>query len=303
MSNTANTYSLEKWLHIFFGVGLLIVFFLPWVFWKDTPIHGYYMPSGRFFHISGTQFNLENPFPQFSFTFYIFWLIPILAGVTIILAYRQRRTTWTAFITAALTLSLVTVFYLFTKTLIDLGIGDNVFSMLKISAYLAAIFAIGLILTAIPPVNWLKKMAWLLVGPLFAFLGFMLVENYVWNETHEDTNTVKADYTVNASDLIRDFAANDTAANNKYREKILVVNGVVSQAEHMTDSTTNIQFADSTGSYIIFSFDKEQYEKVKNIQAGDVVSAKGSCSGSIFSEILGTTSISFKRSTLNKNKQ
>jgi hypothetical protein len=299
MTNTINTGSLKKWLHIFFAGALLIVFFLPWVSWKETAISGYYMPAGKFFHISDTQFGLANPFPQFNFTFYIFWLIPVLALVTILLAYRQKRTTWTAFISGALTLSLVTVFYLFTKTLIDLGVGADVFNMLKIPAYLAAGFAIGLILTAIPAISWLKKIAWLVAGPLFAFLGFMLVENYVWNETHADTDTVKTDYTVKAADLIREFAANDTAANKKYREKILVVDGVVSQAEHMADSTTNIQFADSTGSYIIFSFDKEQYEKVKNVKTGDLISAKGSCSGSIYSDILGTTSISFKRSTLN----
>jgi hypothetical protein len=299
MTNTTNTGSLKKWLHIFFAAALLIVFFLPWVSWKETEISGYYMPAGKFFHISDTQFGLANPFPQFNFTLYIFWLIPVLAIVTVLLAYRGKRTTWTAFISGALTLSLVTVFYLFTKTLIDLGVGADVFKMLKIPAYLAAVFAIGLILTAIPAISWLKKLAWLVAGPLFAFLGFMLVENYVWNETHADTDTVKTDYTVKATDLIHEFAVNDTAANKKYREKILVVDGVVSQAEHMADSTTNIQFADSTGSYIIFSFDKEQYEKVKNVKTGDSISAKGSCSGSIYSDILGTTSISFKRSTIN----
>lgn len=300
MTNGTNTSSSTKWLHLFFAGGLLIVFFLPWVFWKDTAISGYYMPAGKFFQISDTQFGLANPFPQFNFTFYIFWLIPVLAIVTILLAYRQKPTTWTAFIAAALALSLVTVFFLFTKTLIMLGVGTNVFNMLKIPVYLAAIFAIGLVLTATPAINWLKKAGWLVVGPLFAFLGFMLVENYVWNETYADTDTVKADYTVTAPDLIREFAVNDTAANKKYREKILVVDGIVSQAEHMADSTTNIQFADSTGSYIIFSFDKEQYEKVKTVKTGDLISAKGSCSGSIYSDILGTTSISFKRSTINK---
>ena len=34
------------------------------------------------------------------------------------------------------------------------------------------------------------------------------------------------------------------------------------------------------------------------IKAGDVISLKGVCSGSIFSEILGTTSVTFKRATL-----
>ena len=300
MTIKTNTSPLNKWSQLFFSVGLLIVFFLPWVMWKDTAVSGYYMPAGKFFHISDTQFGLANPFPQFNFTFYIFWLIPVLAVVTALAAYREKNTIWTAFITGALTLALVTVFFLFTKTLIDLGVGANVFTMLKLPAYLAALFAIGLILTTIPPASWLKKTIWLVVGPLFAFLGFMLVENYVWNEKHEDTVNVKTDYTVTAADLLREFASNDSAANTKYREKILIVEGIVSQSEMQADSTSNIQFSDSTGSYIIFSFDKDQYDQVKNIKPGSFVSAKGSCSGSMYSEILGTSSISFKRSTLNK---
>ncbi|MEQ1677440.1 MAG: hypothetical protein ABL876_12105, partial [Chitinophagaceae bacterium] len=60
--------------------------------------------------------------------------------------------------------------------------------------------------------------------------------------------------------------------------------------------------ADSTGSYAIFSFEKSMYEKAKAVQQGDQVSLKGVCSGSIYSEILGTTAISFKRATFNSNK-
>ncbi len=293
----------RKWLHLVHAGGLLISFFLPWVVWKENIISGYFLPAGKFFDISAAQFGLANPFPQFNFTFYLFWLIPVLSVLTAILVWQNKKTNWPAFMAGTLGLSLVTLYYLFTKTLIDLGVGANVFSMLKTAAYLAAFFSIGLILTVIPDTGWLKKASWLLIGPVFTFIGFMLVENYIWSETHTDTHKMNADFSVQAVHLIREFEANDSAANNKYREKILVVDGTVTQVEQLGDSTINIQFADTTGSYIIFSFDKEQYDQVKNIRSGDPVSAKGSCSGSIFSEILGITAISFKRSTLNKTIQ
>lgn len=299
MRNSNNNSSAGKWLHLFFAAGLLIAFFLPWVAWKDSLVSGYHLPSGTFFHIAETKFNLGNPFPKLNFTFNVFWLIPVLTAATAVLGWLNKRTTWTAFIAGALTLSLLTVFYLFTKTLITLGVGNHVFAMLKIPAYLAAFFAIGMMVTAMPAISWLKRAGWLLAGPVFAFLAFMIIEKKVWSETHESTDKIKADYTVNAPDLIREFLANDSAANKKYMEKIVAVNGAVSQVDQLADSATNIQFADSaTGSYIIFSFDKEQFEKVKNIKAGDTISAKGSCSGSMYSEILGNTSISFKRSTI-----
>jgi len=88
--------------------------------------------------------------------------------------------------------------------------------------------------------------------------------------------------------------------NKKYLDKTLVVNGNASAVEVLADSTSTIKFSDSTGSYAIFSLEKNQLDQVKNIKSGDAVSLKGVCSGSIFSEILGTTSISFKRATLNK---
>jgi hypothetical protein len=285
---------------IFCIAGLLIAFFLPWVAWKDSFISGYHMPSGRFFHVAETKFNLGNPVPQLNFTFYVFWLIPVLAAASAWLAWQNKKTTWTAFIAGALTLSLVTVFYLFTKTLTDLSAGNHVFSMLKIPAYLSFVFAAGLILTAMPAVSWYKKAGWLLAGPLFAFLGFMIIEKKVWSETHADTDKLKADYTVTAAALIRDFAANDTAANNKYREKILVVDGAVSRVEMQADSTVNIKFVDTSKHFINISLDKKDYEKTKSLKPGDLVSVKGSCSGSSYSMILDSTSIDFKRSTLNK---
>lgn len=300
MGSTVNNRSLTNWLQLLFSAGLLILFFLPWVAWNDSLISGYHMPSGKFFHVAENKFNLANPFPEINFTFYAFWLIPVFAAVTTILAWQKKNTLWPAFIASIVTLSLVTVFYLFTKTLIDLGVGNNALQMLKIPAYLSAVFAAGLILTALPAGKWPLRIVFLLAGPVFVFLGFMIIEKKVWGETHEDTSTAKADYTINAPELIREFLMNDTLANRKYKEKIIIVNGRVSQAEQLADSTLNIQFADSTtGSYIIFSFEKSQFEKVKNIKINDSISAKGSCSGSIYSEILGNTSISFKRSTLN----
>lgn len=292
----------KRWLQVAFGVCLLISFFLPWVLWKDSRISGYDMPAGNFFKISETKFGLSNPFPQLNFTFYLFWLIPALALLVFVQVALYKKSNLASSIAGALTLSLVTVFYLFTKTLIDLGVGNNVFQMLQLPVYLAIISAAGLILTAIPSVSWYKKIGYLLAGPVFAFLGFMIVEKKVWGEKYESTDKAKADYVVNAPDIIHEFFSNDTAANKKYREKIIVVNGAVSQVEIKNDSTVNLKFVDTTKHFINFSLEKTEFEKTKNIKPGDIISVKGSCSGSSYSMILDSTSIDFKRSTLNKTK-
>lgn len=291
----------KKWLHIIFGIGLLISFFLPWVKWNETTVAGFDMPAGTFFEKSVTEFGPANPFPQLDFAFYIFWLLPLLILVSIFFAFTAKKNSLPAFIAGALSLALVTVFYLFTKIVISFGIGNNVFQMLQVSVYLAVITAIGFILTVPSSSAWVKKTGWLLLGPVLAFSAFKFGEKKVMAETYQTTDNVKADYTISADEMLAEFVNADSLANAKYREKIVLVYGKASQVEIKSDSTANIRFDDPAGSYIIFSFEKDHYEEIKNIQSGDVVSLKGSCSGSIFSEILGTTQISFKRSSLIKN--
>lgn len=207
---------------------------------------------------------------------------------------------WVVFVTVALSLSIATIFYLFTEKLILLGIGENIFAMLQPAIWVHVISAIGIILLLNVSHAVLKKTAWILAGPLFVFISFLVMEKYIMNETFSDTAGIKADYSISAFDLIQEFTANDRAANKKYIEKIVNVHGATSEVEIKSDSTINIKFADSTGSYISFSLDKDQYDIAKNIKPGDSVSLKGSCSGSFYSDILSTSQISFKRSTLNK---
>ena len=301
MTSESSKNNIVKWLPVLFGAGLLITFFLPWVSWTGNMVSGYDMPRGYFFSLSESRFKLGNPFPKFDFSLNVFWLIPAGAVLTVLCIVLKKKWSLMALVTGFLSLSLLTVFYLFTQKLIMLGNGRNVFEMLQVAAWLHLFFAAGLIFsTTLRSYNLLKKVLWVVSGPLFVFISFLIMENYIMSETFSSTTELKPDYTVNASELIHEFALNDSAANNKYREKIISVNGISTEVETKSDSTINIKFADSTGSYIIFSLDKDQYVNAKNIKTGDAVSLKGSCSGSVYSDILSTTAISFKRSTLNK---
>jgi hypothetical protein len=293
MKQTNNS---SKLIHAISGLALLAGFFLPWVNWKQTPISGYFLPAGKFFDISGSAFGLSNPMPQMAFSFLVFWLIPVLILVSIALNLSGKKAGWPALIAGTLGLSLVTTFYLFTKTLSDLGIPYR----FRPNLYISAIASIIFILSVFPPYNWLKKLGWIIIGPLFVYIGFTIINKMVMNETREGTETLKTDFTVSAPALLSEFMANDSAANKKYREKIIAISGKATEVEVLKDSTVNVKFADSTGSYIILPFEKKFFETTKNMKPGEEVDAKGSCSGSIRSEILGITSISFKFVTLNK---
>lgn len=158
-------------------------------------------------------------------------------------------------------------------------------------------------LTMIMTLQTKKKNPWLkriLVLALLALLAGAGVVWYIFNDTFADTSHIKADYTVNARDLIREFQQNDSAANRKYSEKIILVRGVVTAVEP-ADTTVNLKMADTiSGAYIIFSFQQQHMAEAKKVKEGDSIVVKGSCSGGVYSEILGSEYISFKRSTISK---
>jgi len=135
------------------------------------------------------------------------------------------------------------------------------------------------------------------------FLVFIIVAVgwiwYVFNEKYADTTQITPAFSVTALDLIHEFEKNDSLANKKYVEKIMVVSGEVSEVEGV-DSTVNIKMADSTsGSYVIFAFQPQHFGQAKKIKLGEKVSIKGSCSGGAFSKILETEFITFKRCAIN----
>jgi hypothetical protein len=146
---------------------------------------------------------------------------------------------------------------------------------------------------------WLKKL--LIVGLLFAAILVGAVW-YIFNEKFTDTNKREAAYTVDAMAFLKEFQTNDTAANKKYTEKIITVNGNVAEIEE-SDSLVNVKMIDTTTqAYIIFAFQQEQAAKAKALKEGDKVSIKGSCSGGIYSDILESETINFKRCVITNNE-
>jgi hypothetical protein len=283
-----------RWLLVVLLVILIIVFFIPWVLWDKIPVSGADLPLGNFFGIAESIFGLSNPFPQFNPGITALWLIPVLAFISLLLALFNKTVSFIATITGILALGTATLYILFSNVLSDLGVQYS----LQIGIYITFLAAGGIILAGSQ--GWLAKIVLLLIVPAITWIGFYVASGYLEDEKHPDTANTAAAYTVNAIDLIREFQTNDSLANAKYREKIITVNGNISDIETPNDSTANIKFIDTTSSYAIFSFTGETSKEAKALKKGDPVSIKGSCSGGVLSEILGTESISFKRCTINK---
>jgi tRNA_anti-like len=143
-----------------------------------------------------------------------------------------------------------------------------------------------------------KVLKWSAIVAAGLLLSGAAVYFYFATLTYDDTAKLKVDYSVEAIPFIKEFEKDYEAANKKYAEKIISVKGVVSATEP-ADTTMNIKMSDTTtGSYLIFAFQEQHMSEAKKLKPGDQIVIKGSCSDGIYSEILGTYFVSFKRSTI-----
>lgn len=121
---------------------------------------------------------------------------------------------------------------------------------------------------------------------------------YLFTETFEDTKKVKAAHTVSALDFLKEFQTNDSLANATYRDRIVELKGRVSSIEWADTAATLKIDAVGSGDYLIFDFQQEDARETKKLQPGDSVSIRAACSGSVYSRILNSRSVQFKRATL-----
>lgn len=144
---------------------------------------------------------------------------------------------------------------------------------------------------------WIKRI--LITGLALLIAGAAIIW-YVFTEKFDDTSKSKSDFTVNAMPFLAEFQQNDSLANKKYAEQIVIVRGRVSATE-AADTTINIKMIDTaTSGYIIFAFQQQHLAEAKQLKVGDSIAIKGSCSGGTHSDILETEFVTFKRCAITK---
>lgn len=138
----------------------------------------------------------------------------------------------------------------------------------------------------------------IIIGLLLLIIIAVGIYLYLISEKFGDTSGKKADFSVSANDFLTEFSSNLDAANTRYKDKYVSVSGRVSETDATATGEVNVKFADSTGNYIIFAFQDQDIDDAKKLKAGDSVTIKANFSQGIKSDILETTSISFKRATV-----
>jgi len=99
---------------------------------------------------------------------------------------------------------------------------------------------------------------------------------YQYNRTVQGLADVRADFSVNATDLIKEFVSSEEATNKKYLNKILSVKGMVKNVEAAQNTVVLGDTSDMSGVRCVLD---STATPVSSLQKGAVITIKGAITG------------------------
>ncbi len=109
---------------------------------------------------------------------------------------------------------------------------------------------------------------------------------YLWNKPHKNVAAAKADVVFTADHLLNAFETDENAANAKYLDKIIKVNGVIKDIEKTDSGEISVILAtDNEMSSVICNFDPA-FKDNQKLKSGEKVVIKGLCSGFLMDVVL-----------------
>ena len=129
---------------------------------------------------------------------------------------------------------------------------------------------------------------------LLAVLAALLIGGYagykMWNKPHREVAHAEADVQLDAAGLYAQFTGDETAANAKYLDKIVLVCGAVAQVSNENNVVTvQLDAGDPMGG-ILCELDPLSEHKRTDFQPGEKVCFKGICTGYLSDVVLNRCS-------------
>ena len=119
----------------------------------------------------------------------------------------------------------------------------------------------------------------------FIALSAILAALYMFNLKHTDMSKAKPDYAISATLLLKAFEDDETAASNKYINKILEVTGTISSVKPAENNVLSISLeTESPVSSVICTF--PAISDPSDIIAGNDITLRGECSGFLMDVLL-----------------
>jgi hypothetical protein len=104
---------------------------------------------------------------------------------------------------------------------------------------------------------------------------------YMYNKPHRDIGSEKADFDLLAADLIKEFTDDESAANQKYLDKVISVTGEIVEKTQSESGLTFLLEDEFEGVSATFDslYTTQNQVKLDAISVGDQVKVKGKCDG------------------------
>lgn len=121
---------------------------------------------------------------------------------------------------------------------------------------------------------------------------FVVVGAYIYKEftrTHKDTAHLKPDYSLAATDLIKEFENNELGSNKKYGDKVISVEGILKEVIKDEMGFYSLALGDSNSmSAVRCSIDSVHGNEATAVKNGSLIAVKGICSGFNADDMLGS---------------
>ena len=130
----------------------------------------------------------------------------------------------------------------------------------------------------------MKKILLLLlfVAAIAAGIGY-----YLWNKPHRTAADEKPFVTLTSSELLTEFATNESATTEKYRDKVIQISGELIKAA--ADSSGNVQVVLEAGDEMnTVSVTLMNGASVPTETPGTMIEVKGICNGFLPDDLLGS---------------
>lgn len=126
---------------------------------------------------------------------------------------------------------------------------------------------------------------------LYFLLGLLLVIGLagliIWNLPKTSIENKASEITIAAAEISKVFNENEKAANTRFIDKIVAIEGTIEDVSTDENGATVflLQGIDMT-SGVLCTLDGSQTEKAKTKKAGDTVKLKGKCTGMLMDVVL-----------------
>jgi hypothetical protein len=134
---------------------------------------------------------------------------------------------------------------------------------------------------------FMKKIAYitgisLCVGLLIAL--FVIIKLY--NKPHVDVEDSDADYITSIENIVSEFESNEEIANKKYLDKIIQVDGLITDITLADGNSTITLDSETSGKTVVCNMASSENIKVVGLEKGNKITVRGICTGYLMDVML-----------------